>query len=139
MTNDLILEMSVALYGDIISGYVNTEETTVPMEITRLNVQSELFQSRFRYVLATAIRIIYPTYLLYADAKGEDFSPIDEDLPTMREENLLGERFTVATAALCCYLMFGSAEHYDLFESEITKIKGEIPAKISACGSVYSV
>ncbi len=139
MTNQLLLELSVALYSETISGYVNTEGTEIPMEITRLNVQSELFQSRFRYVLATAIRIIYPTYLLYCDSKDVGFSSISEDLPTMSNECLLGERFTVATAALCCYLMFGSTEHYDLFESELTKIKSEIPAKVSTCTDVYGV
>ena len=139
MTNQLILETSVALYNDTVSGYVNTEDTTVPREITRLNVQSELFQSRFRYVLATVIRIIYPTYLMYCDARGTEFASIEDDLPNMDEENLLGERFIVATAALCCYLMFGSVEHYALFEAEITKIKSEIPAKIAACGDVYGV
>ena len=137
MTNQLILEMSVALYNDTISGYVSTEDVHVPMEITRLNVQSELFVSRFRYVLATAIRIIYPTYLLYADVGGADFSSIDEDLPTMSAECLLGERFTVAVAGLCCYLMFGDAQHYDLFLSELGKIKSEIPAKIGASADVY--
>ena len=137
MTNQLILEMSVALYNDTISGYVNTQETTVPMEITRLNVQSELFKNRFRYVLATAIRMIYPTYLLYCDATNKEYESVTSDLPVMVEECILGERFTVATAALCCYLMFMSGEHYDLFESELSKIKGEIPAKVTASVDVY--
>jgi hypothetical protein len=131
MTNQLILELSVALHNEIISGYVDTENATVPMEITRLNVQSQLFQSRFRYVLATAMRIIYPTYLLYCDAKGIEFSSIDEDLPTMTDQYLLGERFAVAAATLCTYLMFSSSEHYDLFECEMSRIKSEIPARIS--------
>jgi len=133
MTNQIILEMSVALYNEIISGYVDTQTAEVPMEITRLNVQSQLFQNRFRYVLATAIRIIYPTYLLYCDAKGESFATIDEDLPTMTAECILGERFTVAVAALCTYLMFFCPEHFDLFDIELSKIKSEIPAKVSNC------
>lgn len=137
MTNQMILEMSVALYNETISGYVSCEGTVVPMEITRLNVQSELFKNRFRYVLATSVRIIYPTYLLYCDARGVDFSSIDEDLPDLTDECMLGERFTVAMASLCCYLMFGRSEHFDIFEAEITKIKSEIPAKIAACGTVY--
>lgn len=136
MTNQTILEMSVALYNEIISGYVDTEGAHVPMEVTRLNVQSQLFQNRFRYVLATAIRIIYPTYLMYCDAKGIDFATIDEDLPTMTAECLLGERFTVAVTSLCAYLMFFCPEHFDLFDFELSKIKSEIPAKISNCSRV---
>ena len=131
MTNQLMLELSVALYGNTISGYVNTDGALVPMEITRLNVQSELFQNRFRYVLATALRIIYPTYLLYCDFKQTKPVSIDEDIPVMTNEYLFGERFTVACAALCAYLMFFSAEHYDLFECEMSRIKSEIPAKLS--------
>ena len=137
MTNQQILEMSVALYNGTIVGYVDTKDVSVAMEITRLNVQSELFKSRFRYVLSTVIRIIYPTYLLYCGANDIEFSAVGEALPELDDDFLLGERFVVAAATLCGYLMLDSKEHYSLFADELGKIKSEIPAKISSLSDVY--
>jgi hypothetical protein len=131
MTYGQMLSMTVALHNEAILGYTENDESIAVMELSKRNADSELFQKRFIYVFSLAMRIVYPLYLKYCEAKSITPFALSDEIPSTEDDCEFDDRFTVALATVSCYLLFGNSDHYRLFEEEMTKIRHEIPAQIT--------
>ena len=135
LTYRQIFDMTVALTNTPITGYLETEESRPIMEVSELNAETTLFQTRFLRVLLFAMRVIYPLYEKYCKAKDISVFELHNEPPYIEDNCEFDDRFTVVLITLCCYLLFWNPDHYKLYEEEMTKIRHEIPAHIQ--NSVY--
>ena len=91
---------------------------------------------KFTVMLDAAVKSLMPTALEFAsdETDAEYRSPL-----TFGSDFPLPDRFSAAAAALTAYYMTREAERKEIFDSELCRIKSEIPADVGKIAEKHRI